>query len=100
MLMESGDLVPAYRKNAFHLVVFVNVFSPLSGILHDVLKRIEDTGEALRLGVVAYSKDHIQNVQSPLKESELTASPILSNVFHYVKDVAGMYLFILFEHYS
>ena len=61
MLMESGTLVPQYRKNLFHLVAFLDVSNPLSGNVCEGLREILDSGEAVRLGVVAYSQSDLQS---------------------------------------
>ena len=87
MQMETGNLVPQYRKNLFHLVAFLDVASPLSGAVCGAFKEVLATGEAVRLGLVVYSRDDsaAQNL-----EGKLTAAQKLARSFHFLRKASGL----------
>ena len=87
MLMESGTLVPQYRKNLFHLVAFLDVSNPLSGNVCEGLREILDSGEAVRLGVVAYSQSDLQS-RGGARDGD-DGSAALARAFQVVRKAAG-----------
>ena len=75
--METGKLVPQYRKNLFHVVAFLDVNNPLSGAVCVAMKEVLNTGEAVRLGLVVYSKDDVITSSAAGSAGKLT--PPVSN---------------------
>ena len=57
MLMESGTLVPQYRKNLFHLVAFLDVSNPLSGNVCEGLREILELKVNLDLEVILEERE-------------------------------------------
>ncbi|QDZ26018.1 UDP-glucose glycoprotein glucosyltransferase [Chloropicon primus] len=85
MQMESGNLVPQYRKNLFHVVTFLDVSNPMVGPVCGALKEILKTNEPVRMGVVAYSEDDLALPQ----DAALTVSQKVSRSFHVLSKAVG-----------
>jgi hypothetical protein len=93
MQMETGNFVPQYRKNLFHVVTFLDVNSPMSGAVCNALQEVWRTGEAVKLGVVAYSSDDlVLEGSEEEEESLLSVHQRLARSFHVVEEFLGAHV--------
>jgi len=84
MMVETGNLVPKYRKNLFNAVIFVNAERPMGVAALTALERILEMGEALRMGVVLFSTKDVSGSDAPL-----TLSQKLVRCYYILKNSAG-----------
>ena len=88
--METGKLVPQYRKNLFHVVAFLDVNNPLSGAVCVAMKEVLNTGEAVRLGLVVYSKDDVIASSAAGSAGKLTPAQKVARGFHLLNRAVGV----------